>query len=385
MDSSGEKILYLNNSATSYPKPKEVAEAVAQALLRPPEMTGRGEEVGAKDIVRQARSRLARFFGFRNPDRLIFCSNATGGLNLAIHGLLGEKGGHAVTTTNDHNSVLRPLRTLEKQGLVELTVVPSDAAGVLDAGRITSALRPDTRLLAVNHVSNVVATIAPLEELAPACRERGIKMLVDASQSAGLLDIGVDALGVDLLAFTGHKYMFGPTGIGGLFIAEGVELTPRKQGGTGVDSAYPLQPEELPIRFEAGTVNYVGIVGLNEAAAYLERIGLEEARSWAISLRREFETGLRKIAGVKVYGPGADTEKGAVVSFAVDGHGVEEVGETLRQHYRIITRAGLHCAPLCHQAIGSGEEGTVRASFSCLTDENGPELLLQAVAEISRS
>ena len=376
-------ILYLNNSATSYPKPARVAEAVAASLINPPEMTERGEGSGMKDLVRAARDRIARFFGVSDSSRLVFCSNATDGLNLAIHGLLGREGGHAVTTSNDHNSVLRPLRTLEKDGKVELTIVQSDDRGVLDAGRILDALRPETRLLAVNHLSNVVGTLAPLAELASACGGREVKLLVDASQSAGLFPIDFDGLGIDLLAFTGHKYLFGPTGIGGLCIAEGTSLEPRKQGGTGVNSEYPLQPEGLPIRYEAGTVNYAGIVGLNAGIEFLQQRGLDDVRARATSLRREVEEGLRAIPGVTVYGPGPEVEKGTVVSFNIEGHGPEEIGLTLRSNYRIITRSGLHCAPLCHRAIGTGEEGTLRVSMSCLCPYDAPARLLRAVEEIA--
>jgi cysteine desulfurase family protein len=383
--STAHEIIYINNSATSYPKPAQVVEAVARALTDPPEMTGRGEETGVKDRVRQARDRIARFFGCSDPSRLVFCSNATDGINLAIHGLLGESGGHAVTTTNDHNSVLRPLRTLEKKGTVELTIVPSDASGVLNPSKIAGALRRDTRLLAVNHLSNVVGTIAPIAELAQICRERGVLMLVDAAQSAGFLEIDVEGCGIDLLAFTGHKYLFGPTGIGGLIIGERAELEPRKQGGTGVDSNYPLQPERMPIRFEAGTVNYVGIVGLDAAIAFLQGVGLAAVRERVTALRRECEEGLRALKGVRVYGPGPDATKGAVVSFAVDGHVVEEVGQILRYQFGIITRTGLHCAPLCHETIGTALEGTVRASFSYLSDDEAPARLIRAVAEIAAS
>ena len=346
-------------------------------------MTERGEGSGMKDLVRAARDRIARFFGLSDSSRLVFCANATDGLNLAIHGLLGREGGHAVTTTNDHNSVLRPLRTLERDGRVELTIVPSDDEGVLDAGRIVAALRPETRLLAVNHLSNVVGTLAPLAELAEACRGLGVKLLVDASQSAGLFPIDFDGLGIDLLAFTGHKYLFGPTGIGGLCIAEGTRLEPRKQGGTGVNSEYPLQPEGMPISYEAGTVNYAGIVGLNAGIEFLQEEGLDAVRARATSLRREVEVGLRATAGIKVYGPGPDVEKGTVVSFNLEGHGPEEVGLALRSSYRIITRSGLHCAPLCHRAIGTGEEGTLRVSISCLCPDEAPARFLRAIEEIA--
>ncbi len=383
--SEARKIIYINNSATSYPKPPRVAEAVNRALSGPPEMSGRGEETGVKDRVRQSRDRIARFFGCSDPSRLIFCSNATDGLNLAIHGLLGESGGHAVTTTNDHNSVLRPLRTLEKKGIVELTVVPSNGDGVLNSDDIAGAIRDNTKLLAVNSLSNVVGTISPIAELAAVCRERGVILLVDAAQSAGLLDIDVDAAGIDLLAFTGHKYLFGPTGIGGLILGEGIELDPRKQGGTGVNSEFPLQPRELPTRYEAGTVNYVGIVGLDAGIAFIEENGLPRIRERVRKLRSECENGLRALDGITVYGPGPDVEKGAVVSFTLKDHGAEEVGEILRYHYAIITRAGLHCAPLCHEKIGTGLEGTVRASFSFLSDDDAPQRLINAVKEIAAS
>jgi cysteine desulfurase family protein len=385
MEFSRRPYLYLNNSATSYPKPPDVISAVTAALGRPPAMTGRGEEAGSEDLVWRTREGLADFFGLRDPAGLIFCANATDGLNLAIHGLLGERGGHAVTTTNDHNSVLRPLRTLEKAGKVELTVVRSDTAGRLSAEAVATALRPDTRLVAVNHLSNVVGTIAPLEEIAAVCRERGVILLVDAAQSGGILDIDVERSGVDLLAFTGHKYMLGPTGIGGLCIREGIELAPRKQGGTGVNSEYPFQPESLPIRYEAGTVNYVGIVGLGAAVDYIRAIGLPKIRSRIFILRRRSEESLRSIRGVTVWGPPAEADKGPVVSFTIQGHGVEETREILLSRYRIITRSGLHCAPLCHQVIGSGLKGTVRASFSYLTPEEGPEALAEAVREIASS
>ncbi|HUX07106.1 MAG TPA: aminotransferase class V-fold PLP-dependent enzyme [Acidobacteriota bacterium] len=383
--SEKRKITYINNSATSYPKPPQVAEAVSRALNSPPEMSGRGEETGVKDRVRQARDRISRFFGCDDSSRLIFCSNATDGLNLAIHGLLGENGGHAVATTNDHNSVLRPLRTLERKGLVELTIVPGNFEGVLDADEIVRSLRDDTKLLAINHLSNVVGTISPIAELAAACRQRGVILLVDAAQSAGILDIDFDAAGIDLLAFTGHKYLFGPTGIGGLFIGEGLELEPRKQGGTGVNSEYPLQPLELPIRYEAGTVNYVGIVGLDAGIAFIKEIGLPKIRERVRKLRSECEKGLRCLNGITVYGPGPGVKKGAVVSFTLKAHGAEEVGEMLRYNYGIITRSGLHCAPLCHETLGTGAEGTVRASFSFLSDDDAPERLIRAVKEISLS
>lgn len=387
MDIAFDKLRYLNNSATSFPKPSEVAAAVQKAMLNPPEMTGRGEETGAKDKVRSAREHLARFFGCPDPTRFIFTSNSTDAINLAIHGLVdrfqAEGLFHAVTTTNDHNAVLRPLRTLEAAGLVELSIVPSDGKGILDTERIISALRPETHLLAVNHLSNVTGVISPIDVLGAHCREKGIPFLVDASQSGGILDIHVEKMNIDLLAITGHKYMLGPTGIGALYITEGLELLPRKQGGTGVRSEYPFQPEELPIRFEAGTVNYHGAVGLDAACSFIEERGLTNIRSRIVELRSRCEQGLRSLGGVTVYGPDADVDKGPVVSFTVKNHRVEEVAGILREQYRIITRPGLHCAPLCHKAIGTGEEGAIRASFSFLSEDDGPAALIEAVRQIA--
>lgn len=382
-----DTLRYLNNSATSYPKPPDVAAAIQQAMMNPPQMTGRGEETDARDKVRSAREHLARFFGCPEPDRFIFTSNSTDAINLAIHGLVDSFEGtgvfHAVTTTNDHNAVLRPLKTLEASGQVDLTIVASDENGILDIEKIINALRPDTCLLAVNHLSNVTGVITPIEILGSHCREKGIPFLVDASQSGGILEIHAEQMNIDLLAITGHKYMLGPTGIGALYIAEGQDVVPRKQGGTGVRSAYEFQPEEMPIRFEAGTVNYHGIVGLDAACSYIERTGLSHIRKRIASMRRECELGLRSLPGVTVYGPGADVEKGPVVTFTVEGRGVEEVAGILRERFRIITRPGLHCAPLCHRTIGTGDEGAVRVSFSSLTGDDGPAALIEAVRVIS--
>lgn len=380
-----EKIYYLNNSATSFPKPGCVAAAMQEALSQPPMMRGRGEESGAADRVAKVREQVATFFGCPDASRLIFGSNATDGLNLAIHGLIERRDMahcHVVTTTNDHNSALRPLRTLEARGLIELTIVASDKHGTLDANRIVDAFQPKTRLLVINHLSNVTGVIAPIAELCDICRARGITTLVDAAQSAGVLDINVATLKADLLAFTGHKYLMGPTGIGGLYIGEGVELIPRKQGGTGVRSEYPFQPDDLPIRYESGTINYVGIIGLEASIGYLADQGLENVRSKITELRRDCEKQLLSLPGIKVYGPGLDAEKGPTISFAVAGRPVEEVGDLLRNDYGVITRTGLHCAPLCHKTIGTGAEGTIRVSFSSLTNGDCVDALINGLKKI---
>jgi cysteine desulfurase family protein len=388
MTESSERIVYLNNSATSYPKPSEVCQAVYEAMVGLPQMSGRGEAAGAIDRISEARVKMARFFGCPNPERLIFTDNSTDALNLAIHGFIealpqSRELPHVISTTNDHNSILRPLRTLETERRIILTLVPSDPEGRFDVDRMREAITKETRMMAVNHLSNVVGTIAPLEILGAICRDKGITFLVDASQSAGLLPIDVTGMNIDLLATTGHKFMLGPTGIGTLYIGEGITLAPRKQGGTGVKSAYPLQPEELPIRFEAGTANYIGIVGLDAARSFIERHGQESMLDRVVEQRGNCEDQLFDIDGVKIYGPGMVEDKGAVISFRIEGFGVAEVDTILRTRYGIITRSGLHCAPLCHERLGTAPEGTVRASFSYLTDSEAASLLVEAVREIA--
>ena len=383
------EIAYINNSATSYPKPEIATKALFDAMAQLPEMSGRGEGSTTKDLIKSARVKLARFLGCPDPNRLIFTNNSTSALNIAIHGLFNtagyEKKLHAVTTTNDHNSVLRPLRHLEKDGRAEVTIVSSDENGVLDPEKIISALRPETSLLAVNHLSNVVGTIAPLEALGAECRKRDIAFLVDASQSAGILDINAEQLSIDFLAITGHKYLYGPTGIGALYISDRQDIQPIIQGGTGVKSDYEFQPEELPIRFEAGTGNYVGIVALDAAREFVESIGLEEIRQRITHLRRRCEEGLTEIKGIRLYGPPPEAEKGSVISLTMEGYSVADLDEILRAHYKIITRSGLHCAPLCHKTIGSAPAGTLRASFSYLTPESSVDYLLEALREIASS
>lgn len=382
-----KEIAYLNNSATSFPKPDVATKALFRAMAELPEMSGRGEGSSTKDLIKSARVKLARFLGCPQPDRLIFTNNSTSALNIAIHGLFNTAGYskklHAVTTTNDHNSVLRPLRTLEREGRAEITIVASDSKGVLDPEKIISALRPDTALLAVNHLSNVIGTIAPVEFLGAECRKRNIPFLVDASQSAGLLEIDAEKQNIDFLAITGHKYLYGPTGVGILYISDRVEINPTIQGGTGVRSAYPYQPEELPISFEAGTGNYVGIVSLDAARDFIESIGLENIRKRVNSLRHRCEAGLSEIKGIHLYGPGLDVDKGSVISFTMEDHGVADLDEILRSHYKIITRSGLHCAPLCHQTLGTAPEGTLRVSLSYLTPDHYVDRFLEAMKEIA--
>jgi cysteine desulfurase family protein len=387
--SSKHPLIYLNNSATSFPKPASVADAMSNAMLTLPEMTGRGEEAAsARDKVQHARARLAEFLGCSRPEQVIFTSNSSEALNQAIHGYVDRHFDGSplemVTTTNDHNSVLRPLRTLEKAGKVNLIIVDMEADGSYDLEALFDSVTGQTRLMAVNHLSNVVGTIASLEKIGSFCRERGIVSVIDSSQSAGLLEINVEQWQIDLLAITGHKYMFGPTGIGALYIDPAVELEPRKQGGTGVKSEAPLQPPQMPIRFESGTVNYHGIVGLDAGLEYILDQGSAAVRRKAVELRQTCEMALRDLPGVHVYGPDGAVQKGSVVSFRVEEHAVADVDLLLRSRFGIITRSGLHCAPLCHQRLGTFPEGTLRVSFSAMNSENDIDRLVEAVRALTR-
>jgi cysteine desulfurase/selenocysteine lyase len=384
----GSKITYLNNSATSFPKPEVVAKALYDSMITLPEMTGRGEEAAtAKDKVQSARERLANFLGCHLPEQLIFTSNSSDALNLAIHGFINHlnysEPVEVITTSNDHNSVLRPLRTLQKEKRVKLRIVEMAKDGSFDLEQLFDAVSPNTRMLAINHLSNVVGTIAELDKVGSFCRDKGIVSVVDASQSAGLLDINVEKFQIDLLAITGHKYMFGPTGIGALYISPGVTLQPIKQGGTGVKSEAPFQPEEMPILFEAGTVNYHGIVALDAGLGFILEKGLKTIRSKSQHLRSLFEEKLKSVDRAILYGPRDEQERGSVASFRLDGFDVAGTDALLRSRYGIIVRSGLHCAPECHQRLGTFPDGTLRASFSYFNSEEDVDLLIGALEEIT--
>jgi cysteine desulfurase family protein len=338
----------------------------------------------AARIIHETREALCEFFGIADPSHLIFTSNATEALNLAIRGML-HIGDHTITSSMEHNSVMRPLRALEKKG-VEVTVVNCAANGSLDPGDIERAIRPYTRLIVLNHASNVVGTVLPVAEVGRIARGHGVPLLVDAAQSAGCYPIDVEAMMIDLLAFSGHKSLFGPQGTGGLYIRQGIEslLEPLKYGGTGNYSEHEYQPDFLPDKYESGTPNTVGLAGLGAGVRFVTQEGLANVRNKEERLTKLLLDGLSAIPDVVCYGNGDPRERVAVVSFNILGVPPSEVALQLEEDFRIMCRPGLQCSPAAHRTLGTFPQGTVRLSPGHFNSGHDIERTLEAVRQIAR-
>ena len=383
LDSS--KIIYLDNAATTFPKPKEVLEAALDAYTRfgvNPGRSGYDLCLVAGELVDATRRELTRFFGGLHPERLVFTYNATDALNVAIQGIL-ENGDHVITTTIEHNSVIRPLNHMARERGVAVEYVPVGSEGVVDPAEITRRLRRTTKMVVVNHGSNVIGTIQPVAEIGGACRDRGVLLLVDASQTAGVVPIDVERMGIDVLAFTGHKSLLAPTGIGGLYVREGVGIRPTRFGGTGVNSVNPYHLEEYPHRLEAGTGNVLGIAGLHFAQAYIAKRGMENIHRHEMELFGRLQGGLAETKGVTLHGTTSLENRLPVLSFTLAGRDPADVGMLLDVEHNIAARTGLQCAPLIHRQMGTGERGTVRLSVGPLNTEGDIDAALAAVAEIA--
>ncbi len=381
-------MIYLDNAATSWPKPPSVSRAMADFLERAggnPGRSGHLLSVAAGRVVEETRDAVARLFRVRNPVRVVFTHNATYAINLALRGTL-RPGDRAVAVSMDHNAVMRPLRSLERRG-VTLTVVPCAADGSLDLAALERAAA-GARLVAVVHADNITSTVAPLEECARIARSAGALLLVDAAQSAGAVPIDAAALGVDMLAFTGHKGLLGPTGTGGLVLGERMEagrLEPLVCGGTGSRSEWEEQPDFLPDRFESGTANGVGLAGLGAGVREILDRGAEEIRAHERRLAALLIEGLCTIPRVRLYGPRDPERRLALVSFTVEGKRVSEVGLRLEEEFGILCRVGLHCAPSAHRTLGTFPEGTVRLAPGPFTKEEEVLAAVEAVARIAAS
>lgn len=385
------KRLYFDNSATSHPKPVEVAAAVHDYFDRVHASAGRGayrEAVESRAILDAARDAVHRLFNCAPHDHVIFTFNGTDSLNLAIKGLV-RPGDHVVTTVLDHNSVLRPLAALAAQHGVRWTPVPVDPrTTLLDPGAVAAALEPGTRLVAVNHASNVTGVLQPLADVAAICRARGVRLLVDAAQSAGHLPIDFATLGADLLACPGHKGLLGPLGTGVLLIRGGVEdeLRTVREGGTGSWSEEPRQPAALPDRFEAGSHNAPGLAGLRAGVEWLLKHGLPAIRAHELALCERLAARLDAIPGLTWYGPRAVRQRVAVFSVRLEGYEPGELAALLESRYGVLTRSGLHCAPLAHRAIGTLElGGTTRLSAGPFTTDDDVDAVAAALAELARA
>lgn len=386
MNASTDHIIYLDHAATSWPKPPEVIEAVRNAMLHDGANPGRGSHrmaVSASRIVFEARKALAELFRIANPNDIALTFNTTIALNMAIKGWL-RPGDHVVATAVEHNAVRRPLEYLKRTIGVNVTYVETDEQGRLDPGRVRDALLPDTRLVIVNHSSNLLGSILPVAEIGSITRKRGIKLLVDAAQSAGVLPIDVEAMGIDMLAFPGHKGLLGPQGTGGLYIHPDIVLEPVLHGGTGSQSEAAEQPDERPDRYESGTVNTPGLAGLAAGVRFVLHETVENIHNREWSLTQRLLEGLAAINGVRVFGPPSGEARTGIVSFIIGSADPSETAFILDQHYGIAVRAGYHCTPLAHGAAGTMATGAVRASVGYTTTEADIDALIAAAAEISR-
>ncbi len=376
--------IYLDNAATSFPKPDAVLAAV-DAALRHPGSAGRGVHGGAlhaTQAVGDYRAGIAAFFGIRDPRRLVFTAGATDALNMAIKGLL-RPGDHAVTTVLEHNAVLRPLCGLEQRGVIGLTVVPASREGYVSPTAIAAALRPETRLVVLTHASNVLGTVQPVRQVALLCQARGIPCLVDAAQTGGELDIDIDHLGADLVAFAGHKALLGPPGIGCLYVRDGLTPAPWREGGSGADSAAPLQPVAMPEHLEAGTPNLPAIAGLAAGMRYLNEHGMRRLFDHRMALVRRLVESLADDARFTLYGSRDWARRVPVQSLGIDGMDAAEVGIVLDHSFGIAVRTGLHCAARTHTAIDTLSGGTVRVSPGVFTQEGDIDRLIAALREIA--
>ncbi|MGH9868316.1 MAG: aminotransferase class V-fold PLP-dependent enzyme [Candidatus Polarisedimenticolia bacterium] len=379
-------MIYLDNAATSHPKPEPVyrrMDRVAREVGANPGRSGHRLAVEAEREIADARREVASLLGARDPSRIVFTLNATDALSMAFHGLLQDKD-HVVTTHLEHNSVARPLNRLEAEGRIRVTRVATSGSGELDPDDVQRALESRTRLVVVAHAGNVLGNVQPVAAICERLRSRGVLLLVDAAQSAGSVPIDVERDGIDLLAFAGHKSLLGPVGTGGLWVGERAMLRPWREGGTGGDSASPLQPEDLPHRLEAGTPNTAGIAGLGEAARWLKEKRVEEVARHEAGLARRLWERLADAGAVDLYGvpPGTGARTG-IVTFNVKGHAAGEVGAILDASFGIAVRAGLHCAPGVHRFIGTFPEGAVRVSPGPFSTEQDVDTLAEAVREIA--
>ena len=381
--------VYFDNAATSHPKPESVYAAVDHFQRRigaSPGRSGHSLGIAAGRVVLECRERLARLFHVADPTRVILTPSCTEALNLAVKGLV-RPGDHVVTSSVEHNSVMRPLRQLEAEKTIELTVVACSRQGRLDPSDVRKHLRPNTRLVVVTHASNVVGTIQPVGDVGCLVRKHGARFLVDAAQSGGAVPVDMPGLGIDLLAFSGHKGLLGPQGTGGLVIGEGVELHPLIEGGTGSRSQHEVQPAHLPDRYESGTLNGPGIAGLAEGVAYVRQVGAQSIRKALQELTALALEELARTPGATVYGPGDPSKQTAVVSFRLEGKDAAAVSTILDERFGILTRGGLQCSPGAHRTIGTFRRtgGTVRVSLGVFNTREEIRFFGQCLRQLQAS
>lgn len=379
-------IIYLDNAATTFPKPPEVLSEMVDAYARLGVSPGRGTydlAAQAQEVVSLARSQICEFFGGEDPERVIFGYNATDALNTVILGLV-EPGSHVVSSRLEHNSVLRPLYSLHQRGVITYDLIPFDGHGFIDPDDVAGCMKPETRMVILTHVSNVLGTVQPVEEVGAVCRERGVPLILDVTQSAGVIPVNMERLGADALAFTGHKALMGPTGIGGLVLRRGLEIRPTRFGGTGVDSSILLQTETYPHRLEAGTINVLGIMGLSAGIRHIVSQGITDRYRYEMALISRLRDGLADLKAVRLYCAHNLDNHVAVLLCNIEGMSPEDLGDILDGDYHIAARSGLHCAPLVHSDLGTSPEGGVRFSLGPFNVPEEIDLVLKAIREIAK-
>ena len=376
-----KKIIYFDNSATSFPKPEEVYKAAEKAMRVYGANPGRGGHrmaVEASKEIFKVREKVANLFNIKDPLRIAFTQNSTYALNFAIKGCINKKG-HVITTALEHNSSLRPLFSKRDNGEIELELIYPEKNGDISIKKIIESIKEDTIAVVVNHISNVTGTIVDIEKIGKVTREKGVMLIVDASQSAGYLDIDVERDGIDILCFTGHKSLYGLQGSGGIYIREGIDFIPIIEGGTGSFSKLERQPLVMPEGLEAGTLNTLAIVSLGAGIDFIQKVGIENIRKHEDKLTQRFLTELKKIPEVEVYG---SDKRGPVVTLNIKGIDSGDLAAYLDEEYGILVRGGLHCAPKIHETIGNGENGGVRFSFGFFNTDEEIEYAINAIKEI---
>jgi len=381
-----KNLVYLDNAATVYPKPREVIDFMCQFYSEKginPGRSGYDLCLEVEEMIRETRKILTEFFGGDDPNRLVFTYNASDSLNIIINGLLKE-GDHAITSCLEHNSVIRPLNHMKANNLVEVDYLPFDSEGYIDPDDIKRKIKKNTRLVIINHASNVIGTIQPIAEIGKICHEHGITFAIDAAQSAGVIPIDVKHMNIDVVAFTGHKSLLGPTGIGGIYVGKEVEIIQTRYGGTGVHSAYPLHLPEYPYRLEVGTINVMGVAGLNAGQKYIAQRGLENIYSEEMELLSLFQQGLAELKNVTIYGTKSLRNRIPVLSLNVKGYEAINIGILLDGSHNIAVRTGLHCAPKIHEQLGTAPSGSVRFSIGPMNEKENILAAIKAMTELSK-
>lgn len=376
-------MIYMDNAATTMRKPDAVIRAVVSALesMGNAGRGAHGASLSASRTIYDTRELLCEFFGGTSPKQVVFTSNSTESLNIAVKGLI-EPGDHVITTMMEHNSVLRPLYELREKG-VELSIVKCDKRGVMDLSDIEAAIRQETKAIVCTNGSNLTGNYVDIEKIGKIARQHGLLFIVDASQTAGVFPIDVQRMQIDVLCFTGHKSLLGPQGTGGMYVREGLAIRPLKSGGSGVQTYSKRHPADMPTALEAGTLNGHGIAGLHAALEYLNEKGIDKIRAREQELMWRFYDGIKEIPNVKIYGDFSSGMRCPIVALNIGDYDSSEVSDALLMDYDISTRPGAHCAPLMHEALGTVEQGAVRFSFSHYNTEEEIDTAIRAIRELS--